>query len=120
MAHHATIGGRQTRPFGSRSTNLASVLTKMAMALSVVAAAGAAQPAEGGVRVCPRDYTLVDLRPAYCANSSGDVVEPVTKHETAASAGCRRGYYRLEGLCLSPETGDVELAETAADMHASR
>jgi hypothetical protein len=122
IAHPHAVGCKDARSSVSRRIRIASVLGTLAVALCAAAGSApvAAQSAEGGVQACPRGYALIDLRPAYCVSSSGDVVEPATKTKAASLGGCRQGYDRLEGLCHSPETGDVELAETASRAQASR
>jgi hypothetical protein len=49
-----------------------------------------------------------------CLNSeTGDVVmasTPETGH-IASRKGCRPGYWRMAGVCLDLESGDVELAD---------
>jgi hypothetical protein len=120
--HPHAVSRQDARSFVSRRIRIASVLGTLAVALCAIAGSApvAAQSAEDAVQTCPRGYALIDLRPAYCASSSGDVVEPVAKTKAVSLGGCRQGYERLEGLCHSPETGDVELAETASRAHASR
>lgn len=120
MTRHHPIRDKDTRRSGLRNTAIVSALGIIMAATCAVPPDAAAQPAKGGDQLCPRGYELIDLRPAYCTNSSGDVVEPVTSHRSTHAVGCRQGYFRLEGLCLSPATGDVELAETPASTQASR
>jgi hypothetical protein len=65
---------------------------------------------------CPVGYWLLEspspsLKEALCLNEiTGDVViaEPKTATRVVFQRGCAPGYWRLDNLCLSSETGDVE------------
>jgi hypothetical protein len=46
-------------------------------------------------------------------SATGDVVKaaPAPASAIALEPGCAPGYWRLDSLCLSSETGDVELVD---------
>jgi hypothetical protein len=66
---------------------------------------------------CPAGYWMLEsksLTEPLCLNEiTGDVVmaEPKAASRIVAERGCAPGYWRLGNLCLSSETGDVELVD---------
>lgn len=52
------------------------------LALDVTALAGPRQTPAVPSRACPAGYDIVDLQPAFCANAEGDVVKPISVHQS--------------------------------------
>jgi hypothetical protein len=98
-------------------TVITLLLTASAGSVNVLAQVNAAH---AQTWMCPDRYSLIDTQPPYCFSDAGDVTEPTAIYRPATAPGCRQGYGRLGELCISPATGDVELAEMPAGTQASR
>jgi hypothetical protein len=53
------------------------------------------------------------MEPVCTNQETGDVVMalPAAPSRVVLEPGCAPGYWRLDQLCLSPSTGDVELVD---------